>query len=69
MSTAVIIVSATIAAALALFVGWRADLTRSREGKILAFVALLVLPAVAVWAGFTEQMDRRNPPGFAFPAT
>ncbi len=58
MSTAVIIVSATIAAALALFVGWRADLTRSREGKILAFVALLVLPVVAVWAGFTEQMNQ-----------
>ena len=58
MPTAVIIVSVAVAAALALFVGVRADLTRSREGKMLAFVALLVLPTVAVWAGFSEQMDR-----------
>lgn len=44
--------------ALALFVAFRAGITRSREGKMLAFVALLVLPVVAVWGGFSEQLDR-----------
>jgi cytochrome c-type protein NapC len=58
MPTAVIIASIAITAALALFVGVRADLTRSREGKILAFVALLALPAIALWEGFSEHMDR-----------
>jgi hypothetical protein len=32
--------------------------TQSREGKILAFVALCVLPITAVWGGFSEQMER-----------
>ena len=58
MPTAVIVSSVAVAAALALLIGVRADLTRSREGKVLAFVALLILPAIAVWAGFSEQMDR-----------
>ena len=43
---------------LALVVGLRARLTRSREGKILAFLALLILPVVSVWAGFSAQMER-----------
>ena len=43
---------------LALVVGLRARLTRSREGKILAFLALLILPDVSVWAGFSAQMER-----------
>jgi len=43
---------------VALFVGLRAHVTRSREGKMLAFVALLVLPVAAVGIGFSEQMDR-----------
>ncbi|HEV2200646.1 MAG TPA: NapC/NirT family cytochrome c [Bryobacteraceae bacterium] len=58
MPTAVIISLVAAATAIALFIGVRADLTRSREGKILALVALLILPAIAVWAGFNEQMDR-----------
>src|SRR5262252_6904420 len=43
---------------LVLLVGLRPQLTRSREGKILAFVALFILPAVAVWGGFSKQMDQ-----------
>ena len=31
---------------------------------MLAFVALLVLPAIAVWAGFEEQMDRAQTTDF-----
>ena len=44
--------------ALALLVGFRKGISQSREGKMLAFVALLVLPVVAVWGGFEEHMDR-----------
>ncbi|MDP9053487.1 MAG: NapC/NirT family cytochrome c [Acidobacteriota bacterium] len=50
--------------ALALFVAFRASITRSREGKILAFVAFLVFPALSVWAGFDEHMDRATSTGF-----
>ena len=47
-----------IAALIAVFVGLRTGLTRSREGKMLAFVALFGLPLVAVTFGFSEQMER-----------
>ena len=53
-----------VAGILALMVGFRARLTRSREGKILAFVALLVLPALAMWAGFSAQMERAQSTSF-----
>jgi cytochrome c-type protein NapC len=49
---------------LALVVGFRARLTRSREGKILAFVALLILPVLSVWGGFSEQMERAQSTSF-----
>ena len=43
---------------VALLVGLRAHVTRSREGKMLAFVALLALPIIATGLGFNEHMDR-----------
>jgi len=46
------------AALIALFVGFRVHFTRSREGKMLAFVALFALPVMAAWTGFSEHMDR-----------
>jgi cytochrome c-type protein NapC len=49
---------------LALVIGLRARLTRSREGKILAFLVLLVLPAVSVWAGFSTQMETATSTSF-----
>ena len=53
-----VIVSFCLAAlVVALYVGFRAELTRSREGKILAFVALFGLPVMAAWTGFSEHMD------------
>jgi cytochrome c-type protein NapC len=58
MPASVILLLCSGAAFIALFVGFRAHLTRSREGKILAFVALFALPVMAAWAGFSEQMDR-----------
>lgn len=54
----VILTFIAAAAIIALFVGFRASLTRSREGKMLAFVALFLLPIAAVGLGFSEQMDR-----------
>jgi cytochrome c-type protein NapC len=46
------------ATALALLIGLRTRWTRSREGKMLAFLALFILPVAAVSLGFSEQMDR-----------
>ena len=43
---------------LALLVGLRAQVTRSREGKMLAFVALFVLPLIAAGLGFGAHMER-----------
>src|SRR5579872_576168 len=58
MPTSVILLLCMSAVLIALFVGFRVNFTRSREGKMLAFVALFALPVMAAWAGFTEQMDR-----------
>jgi cytochrome c-type protein NapC len=58
MPASVILLLCFSAALIALFVGFRVHLTRSREGKMLAFVALFALPVMAAWAGFSEQMDR-----------
>jgi cytochrome c-type protein NapC len=43
---------------LAVLVAARAELTRAGGGKILAFLALFILPSLAVWVGFSEQMER-----------
>src|SRR5439155_20811253 len=53
-----------LSAALVLVAGRFTRLTLSREGKILAFVALLILPALSVWAGFNEHMERATSTSF-----
>jgi cytochrome c-type protein NapC len=58
MPSTIVSVFIAITAATALLVGFRARWTRSREGKILAFVALCVLPVASMWGGFSEQMER-----------
>lgn len=58
MPASIIAALFAVAAAIALLVGYRVEVTRSHEGKMLAFVALLILPAIVSWAGFSEQMDR-----------
>ena len=58
MPASVIVLFCLAAALIALFIGFRVTLTRSREGKILAFIALFALPIMAAWTGFSEQMDR-----------
>jgi len=47
----------SLTAFLAGLVAFRADLTRARGGKILAFFALFLLPSVALWAGLSQHME------------
>jgi nitrate/TMAO reductase-like tetraheme cytochrome c subunit len=47
-----------IAAALGLLTALRPELTRVPGGKILAFMALCILPALAMWAGVNEHLER-----------
>ena len=60
MGTSTLLESLFIAIALALGVllAIRADLTRARGGKILAFVVLFIAPVLAVALGFSEHMER-----------
>jgi len=58
MAATIVILFIATTAAIVLLVGFRARWTRSREGKILAFIALCVLPIAAAWGGFSEQMER-----------
>jgi hypothetical protein len=43
---------------LAILLVTRADITRVREGRVLAFVGLFLLPSMAVWAGVSQHMER-----------
>ena len=47
-----------IVLALAVLLAVRAELTRARGGKILAFLALFVAPVLAVSFGFSVHMER-----------
>ena len=49
---------AGMTALLAGLIAFRADLTRVRGGKILAFIALFLLPALAISAGLSQQMEK-----------
>jgi cytochrome c-type protein NapC len=52
-----IIAGLIVAALIALLLGTRTSIAHSREGKILIFVILLILPVVGIGAGFTSQME------------
>jgi cytochrome c-type protein NapC len=58
MPVKIVLLTIASAGALALLVGLRAEVTRSREGKMLAFVALFLLPVGAALLGFSEHMER-----------
>lgn len=47
-----------LAIVLAGLVAFRADLTRARGGKVLAFMALFLFPSLALWTGFSDHMER-----------
>ena len=53
-----IVAFVVVCAGLAALVTLRTEMTRARGGKILAFVALFLLPALSVWAGLSTQMER-----------
>ena len=52
------VVIAALSVLLALLVVLRPESTRAREGRILAFLALFVLPSMAVWTGVSHHMER-----------
>jgi len=54
----ILILFIAIVAVLALLTSWRPELTRVRGGKVLAFVALCILPVLAMWAGVNEHLRR-----------
>ena len=47
-----------ITLALAILVALRAELTRARGGKVLAFLAIFILPIMAVWVGYSKHMSQ-----------
>ena len=64
MPVSPILVLFGLTGAMVLLIGRFSRLTRSREGKVLAFLALLILPALSVWAGFNEHMQRATSTSF-----
>jgi cytochrome c-type protein NapC len=56
--TIVELLVAGVSALLAGLVAFRADLTRARGGRVLAFIALFLLPAMALTAGLSQQLER-----------
>jgi cytochrome c-type protein NapC len=53
----VVVVLIGLSIGLAALVALRVELTRVHGGKILAFLALFILPSLAVWAEFSQQVD------------
>jgi cytochrome c-type protein NapC len=54
----ILIVFTAMVAILALLTVVRPELTRVRGGKVLAFVTLCILPALSMWAGVNEHLER-----------
>jgi hypothetical protein len=54
----ILMLFSAMAAGFSLLTALRPELTRARGGKILAFLALCVLPSLAVWAGVNEHLER-----------
>jgi|SRR6185312_2568653 len=64
MSLSIVLTLTGMTVMLALFTALRRGISRSREGRILAFAALVILPAVSVWAAFEEHLDRATSTSF-----
>jgi cytochrome c-type protein NapC len=58
MSTSLEAALIAITIVLCLLIALRADLTRSVGGRILAFVALFLMPALVAWGGYSMHMQR-----------
>jgi nitrate/TMAO reductase-like tetraheme cytochrome c subunit len=57
-SSLALILTTVFAIALAVLVALRAELTRARGGKILAFFALCILPVLALWNGLQRHLEQ-----------
>jgi len=57
-TTIILIFFTAMVAVLGLLTSMRPEFTAARGGKIMAFVALCILPVLSVWAGFHEQVER-----------
>ena len=57
LSSVVVLALIGVAAAFALVVTRKPQVTRAAGGKILAFLAFLILPVLAGWAGFNQHMQ------------
>jgi cytochrome c-type protein NapC len=57
-SVIALILVTIVAIAFALLTAFRAELTRVRGGKILAFFALCVLPILTTWIGVGQHLER-----------
>ncbi len=58
----VVLVGITVV--LALVVSFRVEMTRATGGKVLAFIALFVLPVFAANQGFNEHMEKAKTTAF-----
>jgi cytochrome c-type protein NapC len=58
------VIFALVAAVLALIIGFRPQLTLSRAGKILPFIALFIVPVLATWGGFEGHMTQAQSTSF-----
>lgn len=54
----ILVLFTAIVAGLGVLTAWRPELTRARGGKVFAFVALCILPVLAMWAGVNEHLER-----------
>ena len=64
MPHSIVLTVTGLAVALALITALRRGISRSREGKILVFAAMVILPAITIWAGFEEHLDRATSTSF-----
>lgn len=56
--TALLYILLIVSAVLIAIITFRPTITNSREGKMLAFVAFLILPALCMFWGASEHIDR-----------
>ncbi len=63
-SAVVLLFLISVTVVLALLVAFRTELTRANRGKVLAFVALFILPALVTVQGFDHHMETAKTTGF-----
>lgn len=56
--TVILILFTAIAIALCVLIALRPELTRARGGKILALIALCIVPCLAMWTDAKEHLER-----------